>query len=112
MGSPIAVCYLGFQELPPENGRYGSWNWRPLGAMSPIHLRGQCPHRVGRFVDLPVLHDDEEVIGGVFDQLDVLERVAVHQQQVGQCALSNDAQPTGIRIARPGQRQQLHIVVV
>ena len=35
-------------------------------------------------VDLPVLHDYEEVLRRILDQLDILQWIAVHQQQVGQ----------------------------
>jgi hypothetical protein len=33
-------------------------------------------------VDLPIFHDHEKILGRVSDQLDVLQRVAVDQQQI------------------------------
>ena len=42
----------------------------------------------GVLVDLAILHDDLEVLGGVGDQVDILKRIAVDQEQVGVCAFS------------------------
>ena len=39
-----------------------------------------------------ILHDHEQVARGVVDQLEIGQRVAVHQQQVGQCALLHHAE--------------------
>ena len=41
-----------------------------------------------------------EVLCGIFDQFDVLERIAVDQQKVGERALLHHAEPAGIRVSR------------
>jgi hypothetical protein len=53
-------------------------------------------------VDFPVFHDDQEVLGGILDEFDVLQRVAVHQQQIGQCAFFHHTELAGIGIAGTG----------
>ena len=57
-------------------------------------------------VDLAVLHDDQEVPGRVFDQVDVLQRIAVDQQQVGERAFLDDAELARIGVALPREREQ------
>ena len=63
----------------------------------------------GVLVDLAALHDDLEVPGGVGDQIDVVQRIAVDKQQVGERALLHDAKLAGIRTAFAGQCQQLGV---
>ena len=58
-------------------------------------LTKDCLFRNGILVDLAVLHDDDEVLGRVLDQLDVRDRVAVDQQQVGERAFLDDAELAG-----------------
>ncbi|KTT92333.1 hypothetical protein NS44R_14650, partial [Mammaliicoccus sciuri] len=60
-------------------------------------------------VDLAVLHDHLEVPGGVGDQIDIFERIAVDQQKIGQRALLDDPELAGIRIALAGQSQQFGV---
>ena len=55
--------------------------------------------------DLTVLHDDDEILRRIFDQLDVGNRVAVDKQEIGKCALLDHTELAGIRIALAGQRQ-------
>ena len=38
-------------------------------------------------VDLPVVHDQIEIPAGVSNQSEVIERIAIHHEKVGQCAL-------------------------
>jgi hypothetical protein len=38
-------------------------------------------------VDLPVVHDPIEIPAGVSNQSEVIERIAIHHERVGQCAL-------------------------
>ena len=59
----------------------------------------------GVLVDPAVLHDDLEVLGGVGDQVDILQRIAVDQQQIGKRALFHDAELAWIRTALAGQCQ-------
>src|SRR5262249_38422491 len=61
------------------------------------------------FVDLAILHDDDEVPGRVRDQFDVLEGVAIDEQQIGQCAFFHDPQPARIGAALPAQGQKLRV---
>src|SRR5690606_19970430 len=67
------------------------------------------PSSVGQgvLVDLAVLHDDQEALVRIGNQLDVLERVAVDQQKISQRALLDDAELAGVGIALSGERQQL-----
>jgi hypothetical protein len=39
------------------------------------------------FVDFAVLHDDPDVLVGIGDQVDIFQRVAVDQQQIGKRTL-------------------------
>ena len=53
-------------------------------------------------VDLTVLHDDLEVFGGVGDQVNILQRIAVDQQEIGKRALFHDAELARIWTAFAG----------
>jgi hypothetical protein len=46
--------------------------------------RGSQRASQGVLIDPAVLHDDDEVLARVFQQLDVGNRIAVNQQQVGE----------------------------
>src|SRR5687768_13651812 len=73
-------------------------------------LSGCADGRAQRvLVDAAVLHDDDEVLLGIRDQADVLDRIAVDQQQVGERPLRDDADPAWIRVAQTGQSQQLAV---
>ena len=100
---------------PPCKARSTKIGWRRITAVSPtaeficgnsdpdidyvVVIEARRRTSKGVLVDLAVLHDDLEVLGGVGDQVDVLQRIAVDQQQVGECALLHDAELAGIRIA-------------
>ena len=60
-------------------------------------------------VDDAVLHDDFEAIGGIGNQVDVVQRISVDKQQIRECALFHDAELAGIGIALAGQRQQFGV---
>jgi hypothetical protein len=53
----------------------------------------------------PVLHDNLEVLGGVGDQVDILQWIAIDQQQIGKGALFHDAELARIRTTLAGQRK-------
>ena len=57
---------------------------------------GQSPH-LGQyiFVDRTILHNDQKVFVGVFDELDVFQRIAIDQQQICERALFDDAEFAG-----------------
>ena len=60
----------------------------------PVWLRLQ-----GILVYPPILHDNFEVLGGIGDQVDILQWIAVDQQQIGKRALFHDAELARIRTA-------------
>ena len=51
----------------------------------------------------PALHDNLKVLGGVGDQFDILQRVALDQQQIGKRALFHEAELPCIRTTLAGQ---------
>ena len=63
----------------------------------PEWLRSQ-----GILVYPPILHDNLEVLGGVGDQVDILQWISVDQQQIGKRALFHHAELARIRIAFAG----------
>ncbi len=70
----------------------------------PEWLRSQ-----GILVYPPILHDNFEVLGGIGDQVDILQWIAVDQQQIGKRALFHDAELARIRTAFAGQCQQFGV---
>lgn len=52
---------------------------------------------VGSLVDDAVLHDDDEVPAGIADDVDVGERVAVDEDEIGKRPFLDNAKPAGIR---------------
>jgi len=42
-------------------------------------------------VDLPSLHDDQEILGRIGDESDVLQRIAVDQEEIRECSDLHDA---------------------
>src|SRR3954467_6126275 len=66
---------------------------------SPLGLQGILVH-------LTVLHDDDEIFLGISEQRDVVQRIAVDQQQVGQRPGLDHAELAGIGIARAAEAKQ------
>jgi hypothetical protein len=68
-----------------------------------------CTASVGRrqtvLVNLAIFHDNNEILVGISDELDIVERIAIHEQKIGKRALFDDADFAWIGIARTGQRQ-------
>src|SRR4029077_2808720 len=62
------------------------------------------------FVDRTILHNQQKVFVGVFDELDVFQRIAIDQQQIRKGALFDDTKFAGIGIDKPGKCHQLTIV--
>jgi hypothetical protein len=60
-------------------------------------------------VDLAILHDDEEFLAGICNEVDVLQRISVDQQQVRERTLFHNAELARIGIALSGQRQQFGV---
>src|SRR5215813_2756110 len=77
------------------------------------HFDSRCPltfpSLCGVLVNFPILHDDEEVFGRVFDQFDVCERIAVHQQEIRKRAFFNSAKLARVWIAFSGKGQQFGV---
>ena len=61
----------------------------------------------GVLINLPILHDDQEILLRVFDQRDVGDGIAVDDEKIGESAFLEHAELPGIGVAWPGQRQQL-----
>ena len=59
--------------------------------------------------NLPVFHDEVEIPAGVSNELKILKRITVHQEQVGQCTLFDHAELAWIRIAKTGQSKQFGV---
>src|ERR1700693_2964776 len=55
----------------------------------------------GVLKDLPVLHDDEEILLRIFDERDVGDRIAVDHDEVGERALSNNPEVPRSAVGRP-----------
>jgi hypothetical protein len=70
-------------------------HWRPICRQEPVLPRlfpGKCHTRLeGVLVDFPVLHDDEEILAGIGNEADVVERIAVDKEQVRERPLFHDA---------------------
>ena len=60
-------------------------------------------------MDAAVLHDDQKGAVGVGEQVDVGDRVTVDQEQIGQGARFDDAEPAGIGIAGSAEGEQLGV---
>jgi hypothetical protein len=50
-------------------------------------------------VNWPLFHDHEEVLYWILEPLEVRDRIAVHQQRIGQRTLLNDADLALVRVA-------------
>ena len=68
------------------SGQQGTWPWSRQSLVYP-----------------PALHNNLKVLGGVGDQFDVLQRIALDQQQIGKRALFHDAELPCIRTTLAGQ---------
>jgi hypothetical protein len=53
-------------------------------------------------VNRAVFHDDQKILVRIGDELDVLQRIAVDEQQVGERTFLHNAQSAGIWIAETG----------
>src|SRR4029077_12148443 len=60
----------------------------------------------------PALHDNLKVLGGVGDQFDVLQWVALDQEQIGKRALFHDAELPCIRTSLPDNASSSALVLV
>ena len=60
-------------------------------------------------MDLSVLHDDKEILSRIRDKLDVVDWIAVDEQQIGERALLHNPQLPRIGIARARQAKQLSV---
>ena len=63
----------------------------------------------GVLVNPAIFHDDHEVYLGILDELDVLNRVAIHEQQICQRAFLDDPELAGLGAAQAGEREQFRV---
>ena len=63
----------------------------------------------GVLADLPIFHDQAEIPAGVSNEIEVLKRITVYQEKVGQCALLDYAEPAWIWVAKTGQSKQFGV---
>ena len=54
-------------------------------------------------VDPAILHNDQKVFVGVFDQLDIFQRIAIDQQQISKCAFFHNTKLARIGIDKSGE---------
>jgi hypothetical protein len=74
-----------------QNPIWVSWHERErFGGLKLVH---------GVLVDLPVLHNEIEILGGVSHEVEILQWVTVNQEKVRQCAFLNDPELAWIWIA-------------
>ena len=74
---------------------------------SPSRRRSRQLKRV--LDETPVLHDDEEIGLRVGNQLEIRERIAVDENEVGERALLDHAELAGIGVARTGHCEQFAV---
>ena len=91
-------CDRNKQKVDARCGIAETWQLR-LRKMARMQRRRAVLQRV--LVDASVLHDDQEAFVGASNQLDVLQRIAIDEQQIGECAFFNHAELAGIGIPRP-----------
>jgi hypothetical protein len=89
-------------------GRGGSCAGDDCRTVGKIHWQAPCRWLMAILTadvleDPAVLHDHHEVLPRILDQLQVRQRVAVHQEQVRQRAFGHDAQPARVGVARARQ---------
>ena len=58
-------------------------------------------HRI--LVDHAILHNDQKVFVGIFDELDIFQRISIDQQQIGKCAFFHNTKLAGIGIDKSGE---------
>jgi hypothetical protein len=63
------------------------------------------------FVDLSVLHDHHKVLRRIGDKVEVLQRITVHQDQVGQRAFLHHTELARVGVARTTHFEELGIIV-
>jgi hypothetical protein len=62
------------------------------------------------FVSFPVLHDHRDIFVRVFQHIDIRQRIAIDQQQIGERADFDDSQFAGIGTAFAGEREKFRVV--
>src|SRR5215475_14597025 len=60
-------------------------------------------------VDLPILHDDQEILGRIGKEIDVLQWVAINEQKIRERADLHYAELASIGTALARQRQQIGV---
>ena len=110
-GATCAHCggsYAGQRQVLASASSTHRLNWRertsrrrhrgPLSAKADNTRMSRSVH--GVLVDPAVFHDEIEILGGVADEIEMLQRIAVDQDQVGQRAFLDHAELAGIGITQ------------
>src|ERR1700704_4486151 len=61
-------------------------------------------------VDSAILHDDDEILSGICDEVDVVEGIAIDEQQIRKSTHFDDAEPAGVGIDEAREGHQLAVV--
>src|SRR5262245_36770524 len=61
------------------------------------------------FEDDAIFHDDEKVLLGIGNEVQILERVAVDEEQVGERAFLDDADLPRVLVALAGHHEELAV---
>src|SRR6516162_10090749 len=103
----------GYRSARPTTSRssLSACNARPVHTDGPTSdmIRPQWLRSQGILVYASIFHNYLEVLGRVGDQVDILQRIAVDQQQIGKRALFHDAELARIRTTFAGQCQQFGV---
>jgi hypothetical protein len=54
-------------------------------------------------VDPAILHNDQKVFVGIFDELDIFQRIAIDQQQISKCAFFHNTKLARIGVDKSGE---------
>ena len=54
-------------------------------------------------VDLAILNNDQKVFVGIFDELDIFQRISIDQQQISKCAFLHNTKLARIGIDKSGE---------
>src|SRR5262249_25496633 len=109
---------MWFASAKPPYGTLDAAEWAPSTASkADIALFIRSPRRVLQgvslwqciFVDLAVFHDDLKVLGGIGDQVDIVQGITVNKQQIRKCAALHYAKLPLIRTTLARQRQQFGV---